>query len=82
MTDALIGWLILGGIVVLIMLFKRKKPPSIPMPTIYEGTGRFELFEIVRPVMITAKGPSKAGGFLVNVVILAVVLGFFWFVIH
>ena len=58
-SDAMLGWLIIGGLVLLSLLFKRRKPPSIPRPTIYEGTGRFELFEIVRPVMFTAKPPPQ-----------------------
>ena len=61
MTDALIGWLILGGIVVLIMLFKRKKPPSIPHANNLRRHGQVRTFRN-RPARDDHGERAKQGG--------------------
>jgi hypothetical protein len=68
MTDAMLGWVIIGGLVLLGMLFKRRKPPQRSPGMIFVEV--VEIFEV-------SKRPKKAAGFLVNVAILAVVIGFF-----
>jgi hypothetical protein len=64
MTDAMVGWLIIGGLVFLSMMFKRKKTPETMFIQVVE------IFEI-------RKRP-RAPRFLVNLAIVALIGVFIW----
>jgi len=69
-SDAMLGWLIIGGLIVVSLLFGRKKSPQKPPGMVFVEV--VEIFEV-------RKRPKKSG-FLVNLAIVATIIAFFWLV--